>query len=96
MYALIILPAPESLLTFPQNGSFVLRFSESSPGCVAICYKVADVSKPVRNYLVKPEDIKGKTLPQFLRSRQELTHIIQFVALGNFFSLTRSLTLDRK
>lgn len=76
--------ALDDIVTNREFGSFVLRFSESNPGCIAICYRVADLTKPVRNYLVKAEDIKGKTLPQFLRSRQELMHIIQFVGFCTY------------
>jgi len=63
-------------------GRFMLRFSETNAGYVAIGYKTNDPHKPVKNYLVKPDDISGKTkksLPDFLRIRGELTHILQFL-----------------
>jgi len=73
----------DGLLSTRDYGSFVLRFSESSPGCVAVCYKVPDIAKPVKNYIVKPEDIRGKTLPEYLISRHELTQIMQFISQGH-------------
>jgi len=60
------------------NGSFLLRFSQNSqPGSVVIGYKTGDMNKPVKNYLVRPEDIKGRTLPDFLRTRTDLRYILQ-------------------
>jgi len=64
-----------------QVGHFMLRFSVTNPGYVAIGYKTKDPSKPVKNYLVKSDDISGtkKSLPDFLRTRSELTHILQYI-----------------
>jgi len=60
------------------TGAFILRFSQNSqPGSIVIAFKTADVTKPVKNYLIKPEDIKGRTLPDFLRTRNDLRYILQ-------------------
>lgn len=55
---------------FLQNqpiGTFVIRFSESNAGSIAIGYKAFDGS--IKNYLMKQEDISGnaKSIPDFIR-----------------------------
>jgi len=82
IYGFVRKSVTDGLLSTRDYGSFILRFSESSPGCVAVCYKVPDIAKPVKNYIVKPEDIRGKTLPEFLLSRHELIQILQFISHG--------------
>lgn len=43
--------------------------------------------KPVKNYLVKPEDIARKSLPEFLKRRSELRFIMQYHLLHLFSCL---------
>lgn len=55
---------------FLQNqpvGTFVIRFSESNAGSIAIGYKAFDGS--IKNYLMKQEDYTGnaKSIPDFIR-----------------------------
>jgi len=71
------------LIDRQQPGHFLLRFSESNPGCIAIGYKNPSPEigeKPLKNYLVKPNsDVTPKqTLADFLRLRAELSHVMQF------------------
>jgi len=71
------------LIDQQKPGHFLLRFSESNPGCVAIGYKNPNPEmgeRPLKNYLVRPDsDISPKqTLADYLRSRAEFSHVMQF------------------
>lgn len=59
-------------------GTFILRFSESNAGSIAIGYKAYDGS--IKNYLMKHEDTTGnsKTIPDFIRQRPELLYLLQY------------------
>jgi len=49
-------------------GTFLIRFSESNPGMLAIAYVCEDESERILNCLIKNEDIgSNKSLPEFLR-----------------------------
>jgi hypothetical protein len=71
-------------------GSFLLRFSESSPGSLTVGYRIPPMpgmdpqqlvgQKAVRNYLIKDDDIMGpkKSLADFLHGRFEFQEIMQY------------------
>jgi hypothetical protein len=64
-----------------QPGTFLLRFSESSAGFIAVGYRVSGANAGIKNYLVKQEDTASatvKTLPDFLRSRPEFSVLLQY------------------
>jgi hypothetical protein len=68
------------LITRPA-GTFLLRFSESSAGFIAVGYRVSGANAGIKNYLVKQEDTASatvKTLPDFIRSRPEFATILQY------------------
>ncbi|GAM27584.1 hypothetical protein SAMD00019534_107600 [Acytostelium subglobosum LB1] len=53
-----------------EEGSFLIRFSDSMPGSFAVAYVTNDENERVKHYLVRPEEIgPNKTLPDFLRER---------------------------
>jgi len=62
----------EQVLDKQDVGVFLLRFSESSPGTIAVSYKQSPVL--VRHYLFKGCDPgqKGPSLPQFIRETNSL------------------------
>lgn len=62
-------------------GTFLMRFSESSAGFIALGYRVSGANAGIKNYLVKQEDTASatvKTLPDFIRSRPEFSVILQY------------------
>lgn len=70
----------EQLVT-RSPGTFLLRFSESSAGFIAVGYRVSGANAGIKNYLVKQEDTASatvKTLPDFIRSRPEFSVILQY------------------
>lgn len=70
----------EQLVSRPP-GTFLLRFSESSAGFIAVGYRVSGANAGIKNYLVKQEDTASatvKTLPDFIRSRPEFSVILQY------------------
>lgn len=70
----------EQLISRPP-GTFLLRFSESSAGFIAVGYRVSGANAGIKNYLVKQEDTASatvKTLPDFLRSRPEFSVLLQY------------------
>ncbi|EFA77913.1 signal transducer and activator of transcription family protein [Heterostelium album PN500] len=55
-----------------EEGSFLIRFSDSLPGSFAVAYVTNDENERVKHYLVRPEEIgPNKTLPDFLRERYQ-------------------------
>lgn len=72
-----------SLLAMQELGTFVIRFSESSPGLFSVAYVSDDPFERVKHYLVKQEDLSlNKTLPDLLREKSQFHHVLQldFVA----------------
>lgn len=70
----------EQLVSRPP-GTFLMRFSESSAGFIAVGYRVSGANAGIKNYLVKQEDTASatvKTLPDFIRSRPEFSVILQY------------------
>jgi len=64
------------LLAKSLPGHFLLRFSDRYSGSLAVnTIKSGNVS----NYLIKPEEIVKKTHADFLRTKRELTHLLQFM-----------------
>jgi hypothetical protein len=66
----------QELLKYEEVGSFVVRFSESSPGEIALAYR--DNLQQTRHYLVRTEVDLGpkKLLSDFLYEQPSLNTII--------------------
>jgi hypothetical protein len=65
-----------------EPGSFVIRFSEKHPGQLVIHYRSnEDLREPVKQYLIRTEDLKEKTLPDFLAEQTGLIRILQLVVV---------------
>lgn len=61
-----------------EVGTFLIRFSESSPGLFTVAYVSDDPFERVKHYLVKQEDLSlNKTLPDVLREKPQFNHILQ-------------------
>eukprot|EP00727_Mastigamoeba_balamuthi_P009430 m51a1_g5109 hypothetical protein (594) ;mRNA; r:330268-333115 len=57
-------------------GTFLVRFSESTPGNFAVAYSCGGGT--VKHYLVLPKDLNlYKTLPEFLMSRDDFINVLQ-------------------
>lgn len=67
-------------------GTFILRFSESNAGSIAIGYKAFDGT--IKNYLMKHEDTSGnfKSVPDFIMQRPELLYALQYYGDDEFGS----------
>jgi hypothetical protein len=65
-------------------GASLLRFSETSAGSVSMAFRVANDLQPVKNYLIKTEDIVGlnKSLPDFILQRPEVQGLLQLTAIA--------------
>eukprot|EP01126_Amoeba_proteus_P020841 TRINITY_DN2115_c0_g2_i12.p1 TRINITY_DN2115_c0_g2~~TRINITY_DN2115_c0_g2_i12.p1 ORF type:complete len:445 (-),score=122.59 TRINITY_DN2115_c0_g2_i12:35-1369(-) len=59
-----------------ENGHGILRFSESKPGAIAT---TAFVNSKLWNGLIKPEETKTKSHADFVRTKPEITHLLQFM-----------------
>ena len=67
-----------ALLANRDIGTFIIRFSESTPGLFSIAYISDDPFDRVKHYLVKPEDLSlNKTLPDLLREKPQFQHLLQ-------------------
>ena len=86
----------QTLATFAE-GTFLLRFSESSPGLFAIAYVSDDIHERVKHYLVKAEDLKEKTtLADFIRSKPQWVHLLRLdPASGNVMRAHKDELLGR-
>lgn len=71
-----LLPAPVGVALF--------RFSETSAGSLSMAFRVANPAQPIKNYLIKTEDITGlgKSLPDFILSRAEVQGLLQVCAFS--------------
>lgn len=78
IYGLISKKDANKILKNADVGTFLVRFSDSSAGALAIAYKTVDTQNPVKHYLVKPEDIgSNKTLPDFLREKSIFKSLVK-------------------
>jgi len=78
IYGLITKEDTNQFLQGQEEGTFLIRFSETFPGLFAVSYVSDDDSDPVKHYLVKPEDTGSqKTLPDFLREKQQFKFLYQ-------------------
>lgn len=76
----------QTLAPFPE-GTFLLRFSESSPGLFAVAYVSDDLHERIKHYLVKQEDIAQKSLPDFIRGKPQWMHLLRLDSASS--TLTR-------
>eukprot|EP01125_Pyxidicula_operculata_P019514 TRINITY_DN7092_c0_g1_i2.p1 TRINITY_DN7092_c0_g1~~TRINITY_DN7092_c0_g1_i2.p1 ORF type:complete len:607 (-),score=164.02 TRINITY_DN7092_c0_g1_i2:346-2094(-) len=88
----------KAFLEYQQTpGCFLLRFSETAPGSVAV-NAIEPTKLTIKNYLIKAEETNPKkTHADFLRSKKELTHILQFMNSyqpNNGFPVFRVLDKD--
>lgn len=79
-----------------EEGTFMLRFSESYPGLFAVGYVSDDPQERVKHYLVKPEDTGSqKTLPDFLRETAQFKYLLQLdVGSGNLSKYGKDAVLS--
>jgi hypothetical protein len=63
-------------------GTFIVRFSDSQPGKIAIAY-VSLRGEGIKHYLIKPTDITSKTVADFLCECNLFIKILQFVGFNN-------------
>ena len=57
MYGLIDKKACVRVLNTEDIGTFIIRFSDSTPGSFAVAYVTDDPKERVKHYLIKPEDV---------------------------------------
>jgi len=79
IYGLISKDECATALNEHEEGTFLIRFSESVPGAFAIAY-VTSENKPdkVKHYLVKTDDLgANKTLPDYLREREQFKTLLK-------------------
>ena len=71
-----------NILSNQPIGTFLIRFSESYPGCFAVTYRAMATNSPdaIRHYLLKADDISGPkhTIADFLGDQIALTHMLRF------------------
>lgn len=60
-----------------EPGTFLIRFSESCPGQLAIGY--ADLYGNVKHYLIEPNELKKKSVAEFLNETSIFTEVLQCV-----------------
>lgn len=66
------------MLAMQELGTFIIRFSESSPGLFSVAYVSDDPFERVKHYLVKQEDLSlNKTLPDLLREKSQFHQVLQ-------------------
>jgi hypothetical protein len=78
-----------------EEGTFLIRFSESAGGQFAVGYVSDDPSDPVKHYLVRAEDTGSqKTLPDFLREKPQFKYLYQLdVNTGNMCKYAKDAVL---
>jgi hypothetical protein len=78
IYGLISKPDCNRLLENEPVGTFLIRFSDSNAGALAIAYTTGEAKDKVRHYMVKPEDISAnKTLPDFIKERTSFVYLVR-------------------
>jgi len=61
-----------------EEGTFIIRFSESHPGAFAIACTTTDPKDKVKHFLVPPDDLTvNKTLADYLKERSQFKTILQ-------------------
>ena len=84
IYGLITKEDTNQFLQGQEEGTFLIRFSETFPGLFAVSYVSDDDSDPVKHYLVKPEDTGSqKTLPDFLADQSAFQLLLQVTFEGD-------------
>lgn len=79
IYGIISKKECNKILQNEPLGTFLVRFSESSPGSFAVAYVADESSDRVKHYLVRPEDIgPNKSLPDFLNNKSQFGTILIF------------------
>ncbi len=76
-----------------DEGTFLLRFSESSPGLFAVAYVSDDAHERVKHYLVKTEDIASMSLADFIRAKPQWIHLLALDASGGLRRQNKNLML---
>jgi hypothetical protein len=76
-----------------EEGTFLLRFSESSPGQFAVAYVSDDVHERVKHYLVKPEDIAAMSLADFIRAKPQWIHLLALDSSGKLLRQNKTVML---
>ncbi len=72
----------QQVLQHEDAGAFVIRFSEQHPGQFVIHYRSnEDPREPVKLYLVRTDELKDKTLPDFLGEQTGLIRVLQLVVV---------------
>ena len=78
IYGFITKQETNQALVNQEEGTFLIRFSETCPGLFAVGYVSDDPSEYVKHYLVKPEDTGSqKTLPDFLREKPQFKYLLK-------------------
>jgi hypothetical protein len=81
IYGFVSKPDAERLLYSQRPGSFVIRFSESTPGKLTVAYVKSDIMTgrlEIKHYMIDPRDKKEtQTLPEFLAGHENLLYWIQ-------------------
>merc|ERR1712137_364911 len=105
IYGLISKEECNAALQNQEEGTFLIRFSESYPGLFGVAYVSDDPVDRVKHYLVKPDDTGSqKTLPDFLRDKPQFIELYTLdtntgqlgsfakdTVLGSFYSKSKWL-----
>jgi hypothetical protein len=57
IYGLVTKKECNKLLATEEPGTFIIRFSDSVGGSLAVAYATDDIKDRVKHYLIKPEGI---------------------------------------
>eukprot|EP01102_Stenamoeba_stenopodia_P016602 TRINITY_DN5820_c0_g1_i1.p1 TRINITY_DN5820_c0_g1~~TRINITY_DN5820_c0_g1_i1.p1 ORF type:complete len:555 (-),score=113.32 TRINITY_DN5820_c0_g1_i1:163-1827(-) len=81
IYGFVSKPDAEKILIIQRPGSFIIRFSESTPGKLAVAYVKTDATTgkiEIKHYMIDPRDKKEtQTLPEFLAAHENLLYWLQ-------------------
>lgn len=81
IYGFVSKPDAERILFIQRPGSFIIRFSESTPGKLAVAYVKTDATTgkiEIKHYMIDPRDKKEtQTLPEFLAAHENLLYWLQ-------------------
>lgn len=76
IYGIITKQYCDKLLKDEEVGTFVIRFSDSSPGSFAVAYVSDDSKDKIKHYLIQTEDIgPNKSLPEFLKDKHQFQNL---------------------
>ncbi len=76
-----------------EEGAFLLRFSESSPGLFAVAYVSDDPQERVKHYLVKPEDVSSVHLADFIKAKSQWVHLLALNPAGDLIKQHKNVAL---